>query len=305
MPLRDLWFHWHLRAEPCDWYNALACGRVQIDQQTLTREDDTRLLIPGQRYAFFKPEHVEAPVNSDWKLLWQNHELMAVHKPANLPVSRTTRNLYNTLISLVRRHTQYTDAHLLHRLDAETSGLMLLSKNSHCDRKWKKRLDKLMVSKRYQAVVWGVPDWQAYDCQNYLAEHPESPIRSRVFCLSEQQVQSEPEWIKPRFSRTRFRRLKTGTHQQRPISLIECELLTGRRHQIRTQLAALGHPIVGDKIYSEDGHYYLKRLEQDLDAADYRQLGAAHQLLHACSLTLNVYGESVVITDEFWPVGWL
>ena len=263
-----------------------------------------RMLIPGQRYAFFKPDHIEAPIDTGWKLLWQNHELMAVHKPANLPVSRTTRNLHQTLISLIRRQTQYTDAHLLHRLDAETSGLMLLAKNSHCDRKWKKRLNKLLVSKRYQAVVWGKPDWQQHDCQRYLAEHPHSPIRSRVFCLSEQQVQSEPEWIKPKLGHTRFRRLKTGLHRQRPVSLIECELLTGRRHQIRTQLAALGHPIVGDKIYSEDGHYYLKRLEQNLSEADYQQLGASHQLLHACSVQLNVYGEVIVLDNDFWPVGW-
>ena len=304
MALRCLWFHWHREASELDWQNALERGYVYLDQRVQTPADTERTLIPGQRYALYKPQHQEGPVDIGWKLLWQNHELMAVHKPARLPVSRTTRNLYNTLISLVRRETQYTDAHLLHRLDAETSGLILLAKNSHCDRKWKKRLDRLLVRKRYLALVWGKPDWYEYDCQCYLAEDSGSSIRSRVFCLTEEQVNSESHWIKPKLSHTRFRHIQTGEFQNTDISLIECELLTGRRHQIRTQLAWLGYPIIGDKIYSNDGFFYLKRLEQDLSADDYARLGAAHQLLHAASVELNVYGESIKIQDSHLPDDW-
>lgn len=304
-PLKTLWFHWHLQASESDWQQALASGQVRLDQSPQTSLDADRMLIPGQRYAFFKPDHLEAPVDTGWKLLWQNHELMAVHKPAHLPVSRTTRNLYNTLISLVRRNTQYTDAHLLHRLDAETSGLMLLAKNSHCDRKWKKRLHKLMVSKRYRAWIWGQPDWQEHTASCYLAEHPESPIRSRIFCVTEAQLQQPHDWIKPKLSQTRFRVLEHACFKGQPVTLVECELLTGRRHQIRTQLAALGHPIIGDKIYSFGGFFYLKRLEQDLRADDYAQLGASHQLLHASDVLLNVYGERLHITNTEWPSEWL
>ena len=304
-PLKTLWFHWHLQAAESDWQQALACGHVRLDESPQTSRDADRMLVPGQRYGFFKPGHDEAPVDTDWKLLWQNHELMAVHKPARLPVSRTTRNVHHTLISLVRRYTQYTDAHLLHRLDAETSGLMLLAKNSHCDRKWKKRLHKLLVSKRYRAWVWGQPGWQEQTASCYLAEHPESPIRSRVFCVTDEQIQQQGDWIKPKLSQTYFRVLASSSHQGRPVSLLECELLTGRRHQIRTQLAALGHPIVGDKIYSFGGFFYLRRLKQDLVEADYAQLGAAHQLLHASDLVLNVYGERIEIANSEWPEDWI
>ncbi len=273
---------------------ALALGHIHVNGRPVSAE--TRL-IPADKVSVFLPQHREAATDNGWKLLWKNQELMAVHKPAPLPVSRTTRNLFNTLISLVRRDTEYKQAHLLHRLDAETSGLILLANYPHADKKWKKRLDRLLQRKVYHALVWGVPDWQEQEYRCFLAEKSDSAVRTQMHVVGE----DESGCVKtPKLATTRFRVLQRGAG----FSLLECELLSGRKHQIRAQLAHLGHAIIGDKIYSQNGRYYLQRLQRDLTAEDYAQLGAEHHLLHACRLELDSGREQISVTDEYYPPAW-
>ncbi|ASP40859.1 RNA pseudouridine synthase [Bacterioplanes sanyensis] len=212
---------------------------------------------------------------------------MVVNKPAGLPVSRTTRNLYHTLISLVRRQSPYYDAHLMHRLDAETSGLLLLAKNSHVDKKWKKKAQRLLAEKEYHAWVFGQPQWDYLDLQCAISERHSSVIRTQMYVCEADSDDNK----KPQFSRTEFTLIKT----QGNVSLIHCRLHSGRKHQIRCHLAHLGHPIVGDKIYAFDGEYYLKRLQQPLTAQDYQVLGAKCQQLQAVRLGLELYGQTIDI----------
>lgn len=271
-----------------DW---LAAGYIQVNGTVATADCE---LVPGDHVSLYLPQHQEGVVDSHWQLLWKNNELMAVHKPAGLPVSRTTRNLFNTLISLVRRATEYKDAHLLHRLDAETSGVILLANYAHADRRWKKKLDRLIRRKVYHALVWGNPEWDETDCQCYLAEKQHSAIRAQMHVTEEQDADAVKT---PKLAHTGFRVVQRFNG----YALLECTLFSGRKHQIRAQLAHLGHAIIGDKIYSHNGQYYLKRLQQDLSAEDYAALGAEHHLLHAYRLELDCGYEQAVITDEFYP----
>jgi 23S rRNA pseudouridine1911/1915/1917 synthase len=301
--LAELWQHWHHNRDG-ELQQALSNGWVNIDGQVLSA-DTGQEVFPGQRFAFFLPGHQEGETDCRWQLLWENPELLLVHKPAGLPVSRTTRNLFDTLISRVRRETRYDEAHLLHRLDAETSGLMLLAKNSHVDRKWKKRLDRLLVRKDYLALVSGRPQWQQYHCETLLAERPDSPIRSRIFVVDETLMQTLPQtYGTARNSITDFKCLASYETANGWQSIIHCHLGTGRRHQIRSQLAWLGLPIVGDKIYSHEGYFYLKRFQQPLDNTDVIRLGADHQLLHAWEAELCLYGESICLRDDLIPASW-
>ena len=91
-------------------------------------------------------------------------------------------------------------------------------------------------------------------------------------------------------------------------SLIQCELLTGRKHQIRAHLAHLGTPIVGDKIYSNNGGFYLKRLKKTLTENDHAALLTPHHLLHAYEIYLhNIWqpdGADIIIQDTDLPEPW-
>ena len=280
--------------DAADIQHAFAQQQIQLNQHLVS--EDQRLQ-PNDQVSLWLPQHQEAQANTDWKLLWLDNELLVVHKPAELPVSRTTRNLYNTLISLVRRHTEYKEAHLLHRLDAETSGLLVLAKHAQADKRWKKRLHKLLQRKVYHAVVWGRPTWAEHFAEHWLAELPNSPIRSQMHVVEPQQAALSKE---PKLAQTTFKVLANLGDR----SLIEAEIHTGRRHQIRAQLAHLGHPIVGDKIYSHQGRYYLKRFEQPLSAEDYATLGAPHHLLHAYQLELDIGLAQVTINNPYYPPAW-
>jgi len=244
------------------------------------------------------PNHSEAPSPSGgsmrppWTLVWENHDLMVVNKAPGLPVSRTTRNLFDTLISAVRRHSPWRDARLLHRLDAETQGLLVIAKYEAADRRWKKKLDRLMLHKRYRAWVIGRPEWQQQEVQWPLSERSDSAIRTQMYAVNDA---TDPAFTKIKECHTRVTLLETVVHGGQDYSLVECELLTGRKHQIRAHLAALGHPIVGDKIYAHEGRYYLKRLQGPLSQEDERALMAPTHCLQSYELVLNVKDGPVTI----------
>jgi 23S rRNA pseudouridine1911/1915/1917 synthase len=120
-----------------------------------------------------------------------------------------------------------------------------------------------------------------------LAEKPGDVIRSRMHPVSNG---------KP--AKTLFHPLLVKPDR----TLLLVRTLTGRKHQIRCHLAALGFPILGDKTYSLEGRYYLKRLEAGLDAADLEALGAPHHLLHAFHLEIRTAdGAGIEGTDFDLP----
>ncbi|WP_286240475.1 RluA family pseudouridine synthase [Neptuniibacter halophilus] len=260
-------------------------GRIRVEGKVAVADQP---LCSGSRVDVELPGHYEQETDTRWRLLWENDALMVVFKPALLPVSRTTRNLYNTLISLVRRETEYCEAQLLHRLDTETAGLLLLAKDKAADKRYKPQLSQLIRRKLYRAWVSGEPQWEQQLLEVELSEKVGSAIRSQVYVVDPLQPEAYP---KPKLSKTGFRVLRRESGK----SLLECELFSGRKHQIRASLAHLGYPVIGDKIYSHGGRYYLQRLQQPLQEEDFARLGAGHQLLLAWGLELNLPQGSVCI----------
>ncbi|MFT7261797.1 MAG: 23S rRNA pseudouridine1911/1915/1917 synthase [Glaciecola sp.] len=280
-------------------------GTIEVDGVIVSKDV---LLLAGQIVRYTINDYQEAEVDDTWSQIWSNDEISAIHKPANLPVNRTTRNVYNTLIQLLRRESPWPDAHLLHRLDLETSGLILIAQNNAMARQYQSKLKNIIKRKLYRAVVTGKPDWKIKDFICDLGTLDESQggsaIRSQMHVLPKGEGKE---------SRTLFNVLATQIKEGVSYSLIECELFTGRKHQIRAQLAHLGHAIVGDKIYSNGGAFYLKRLEKVLTDADYETLLTPHHLLHAYEIHLfNLWHlndglnekDVLILQDDDFPESW-
>lgn len=237
----------------------------------------------GQRLEFTINGYYEPTVNTQWKLLWDSGEdqqskgIIAVHKPHGLAVSRTTRHIVNNLQNLIQTQTPWHGAQLLHRLDADTAGIILLAKDNDSAKYWQPKLAQLMVQKYYWAIVYGNPTWTHTRLVCKLGKREGSEIRSKMYVVNEDE--------KGKISDSEF----TVEAQGNGFSLIKCDLHTGRKHQLRAQLSHLGHPIVGDKIYANNGSYYLRRLNDELTAMDEKKLLSPHQLLFARELSLNTH----------------
>lgn len=278
------------------WQVLLSDGLIKVDGLIETKDC---ILKQGQTIDYTIPNYQEDEVDTHWNILWQNNDIAAIHKPTNLPVSRTTRNVYNTLIQLLRRESPWPDAHLLHRLDLETSGIILIAHDNEQAKFYQPKLADLMQRKNYHAIIHGEPAWRTLKHQSYLNTKKDSLIRCQMHEVDEGEG---------KLSETHFKVIASNNG----FSWVECELLTGRKHQIRAHLSQLGHPIVGDKIYSNSGEFYLKRLDDAVTQADYQTLLTDYHLLHAYEVELkdmwseqkNAKPSSIVIQDEQYSDVW-
>jgi tRNA pseudouridine32 synthase/23S rRNA pseudouridine746 synthase/23S rRNA pseudouridine1911/1915/1917 synthase len=180
-------------------------------------------------------------------ILHEDRDLLVVDKPAGLLTIATdterSRTAYYMLTDYVRKGNPKSRARvfIVHRLDRETSGVLVLAKSEAM----KRRLQEGWSATRkvYLAVVHGHPVKKTDTIATYLAEN-----KARVVYSTTDPARGKP-------ARTAYRVLR----ESRDFSLLEVDLLTGRKNQIRVHLAGIGHPVVGDKKYGNgnDGHARL------------------------------------------------
>jgi 23S rRNA pseudouridine1911/1915/1917 synthase len=236
----------------------------------------------------------ETPVPTELPIVHEDPHLLAVDKPAGLPVHPTARYHNNTLIKLLQAARPGEFLSLGHRLDRETSGLLLVSKTPECDRALKRQLEaRAGVEKTYLAVTWGVPEPD--DASGSRA--PNKGLPSVAFRF-ERSVELDPEHrsgVKMRIGRTddalhavtHFTVEQTATGETgRTYARVRCVLETGRQHQIRLHLAALGAPIVGDKLYGPDDGCFARGVDGQLTEQDQLLLELPRHALHAARLAL-------------------
>jgi len=197
-----------------------------------------------------------SPGLADITLLYQDDTLLLLNKPSGL-LSVPGRGADKQDCLSARVQAQFADALVVHRLDMATSGLLMMGRGADAQRAINQAFSQGLVEKRYVAMVAGLLEadgvWRTIDLP-IAVDWPRRPLRI---------IQ-----VDGKASQTRWRCIAHDL--QRQSSRVELEPLTGRSHQLRLHMQAIGHAILGDALY----------------APDHIQTMAPRLLLHACALSL-------------------
>jgi 23S rRNA pseudouridine1911/1915/1917 synthase len=199
-------------------------------------------------------------------VIYEDPSIIVINKPPGLVVHPAAGNWTGTLLNgLLFRYPELKSlprAGIVHRLDKDTSGLMVVARTPQAQTALVKQLQERTVGRRYLALVWGnLPS------QGKVLATVGRDQRDRLK-MAAGSPQGKP-------AATVFRRLAKGLFSDAALALVECRLETGRTHQIRVHLESLGFPLLGDPVYRKKTPGAAKTLP------------LMRQALHAYALTLE------------------
>jgi 23S rRNA pseudouridine1911/1915/1917 synthase len=205
-------------------------------------------------------------------ILHEDDSTLALDKPPGLSVHPGGRHVADSLIQRV--HARYRTGaggevipiRLCHRLDRETSGVVLFGKGDLAHRRLRKQFERREVVKDYLAIVRGEPDADEGRIELPIGAARASSVRLKM-TVREDGAPSLTEW--------------RVLERRRGCALVACRPLTGRQHQIRVHLAAIGLALVGDKLYGGAEDVFLRHARGELTPQDLAELELPRHALHA------------------------
>ena len=244
------------------WFDA---GHVMVDGKPARGKDtaygdETVVILPQSA----PEDEAYTPEAIDLNIVFEDEHLMVINKPAGLVVHPGAGNWSGTLLNGLLHHCPQLAgvprAGIVHRLDKDTSGLMVIGKTLAAQTDLVRQLQARTVKREYFALVWGTPQLSG-TIDASMGRHPRDRVKMAV---------STNFSAKPAI--THYLRLGSGLLDRRPVTLVQCQLETGRTHQIRVHMQHLGYALVGDSVYGKQ-HLTPVFPRQALQA---RRLGLLH-----------------------------
>lgn len=268
---------WRLDRYLCHKIRRLSRAKVQrIIERSLVSERPLKastLVRPGLRFVLRRRAQDEPETPTELPEVFRDDWLLVLDKPAGLPIHPTARYHKGTLVTLVRERYGEDYAYPVHRLDRETSGLLVCGRTAAVCAEMMRTFMRSDVRKEYLALSEGWPEQDRFEVDAPIAEGT-AFIRIAVRIDAEQG--------KP--SLTRFEVLERFERDGERFSLLRAEPATGRQHQIRIHLKVAGFPIVGDKMYGPDERYFDRFSRRELDEEAWRRLRLPRHALHAARI---------------------
>jgi 23S rRNA pseudouridine1911/1915/1917 synthase len=280
----------------------ILAGQVAIGGRTI-RDPGHRVNAGDEIVVAVPPAEPPAPgpENIPLAIVYEDADIIVIDKPRGLVVHPAAGNWTGTLVNALLAHCGASLSGIggvrrpgiVHRLDKDTTGLMVVAKNDRAHRSLAAQFADHgrtgPLQRGYLAFVWGAPPHARGVIDKPIDRHPQARDRMAVRPSGREAV---TQWeIVERFPS----RAATAV-----VSLLDCRLKTGRTHQIRVHFAAIGHPLLGDRVYGQG----FKTKAALLPDAAREMLGAlSRQALHAYLLAIEhpVSGEEMVFRSELPP----
>lgn len=224
------------------WQNVIDDGEVLVNGRAMKASYHLAL---GDEVTYFRPMTSEPTVNKNISVLWEKDGVIAVFKPANLPMHEGGAYRQNTFCEVLKEKfgPQWAPTH---RLDRETSGIVLCADNTFLRNHLSESFYRRRMIKKYLAIVFGKVPQQEWDVDQPIKQTKNTRFRIKYWVL--------PDGLA---SQTHFKVLESTD----AYSLLEVSPRTGRTHQIRVHAAWSGFHLVGDKKYYPDESIYLEHCD--------------------------------------------
>lgn len=218
-------------------------GQLAVDGRTI--DDASHRVKPGQSWVLEVPAPAPAlpqPQDIPLDILHEDDWLLVINKPAGMVVHPAAGNADGTLVNALLHHCRgslsgiggVARPGIVHRLDKETSGLMVVAKTDAAHQALSAQFADRSLSRTYQAIVWGLPNPREGRIETRIGRHPSNRQKMAVVTRGGKEAVTLYRVIRPLGLKA---------------CLVECRLKTGRTHQIRVHMTHIGHALVGDPVY--------------------------------------------------------
>jgi 23S rRNA pseudouridine1911/1915/1917 synthase len=264
---------------------AIRNGRVTLNKKD--SKPSQQLKVRDKVYVLSTNTGEEPEVDFNYKVIYEDDAILVVDKPGNLPVHPTGRYFFHTLLTQLRVQNgnevdQKKEFYLVHRIDRETSGLLVIGKTSAAAASLVAQWEQKGITKEYLAIVKGRVERDSFVVDAPLGKDPHSEIKLKMHVV-ELGADGEPLFL-PMSEVLPSRTAIEVVERVGNYTVVRCMPHTGRQHQIRVHLWHVGHPIAGDKLYGTEAAFFLRTMKEILHVEVESGISLTRHALHAHKL---------------------